>query len=93
MSIEITPTSAPLGAYVRGLDVDSLTPQIEDQLRRAFTDYGLLIFKDVGLSVAQQLRLSHVFGPTVPHPVVPAVLWAAMPRRLTAATSPLKPVA
>jgi len=30
---------------------------------------------------------------TVPHPVVPAVLWAAMPRRLTAATSPLKPVA
>ena len=69
MSIQITPTSAPLGAYVRGLDVDRMTPQIEDQLRRAFTDYGLLIFKDVGLSVAQQLRLSHVFGPTVPHPV------------------------
>ena len=30
---------------------------------------------------------------TVPHPVVPAALWAAMPRRLTAATNLLKPVA
>jgi hypothetical protein len=30
---------------------------------------------------------------TVPHPVVPAVLWAAMPLRLTAATNLLKLVA
>jgi|LauGreSuBDMM15SN_2_FD.fasta_scaffold983286_1 hypothetical protein len=30
---------------------------------------------------------------TVPHPVVPVVLWAAMPLRLTAATNLLKPVA
>ena len=52
MSIQITPTSAALGAYVRGLDVDSMTPQEEDALRQAFTDYGLLIFKDVGRAAA-----------------------------------------
>jgi len=31
--------------------------------------------------------------PTVPHPAVPAVLWAAMPRRLTVATNLPKPAA
>ena len=92
MSIQITPTSAALGAYVRGLDVDSMTPQIEDQLRKAFTDYGLLIFKDVGLSVAQQLRLSHVFGPTVPHPV-PSVRHPDEPMLIVLAANEGKPAA
>lgn len=72
MSIQIIPTSAPVGAFVTGLDVDHLSEVDAAVLRRAFSDHGLLIFRGIGLSIDQQLALSHVFGPTVPHPV-PAV--------------------
>lgn len=69
MSVQITPTSAPVGAYVTGLDIDLLSDEDAARLRQGFSDYGLLIFKDAYLDIEQQLRLSHVFGPTVPHPV------------------------
>jgi taurine dioxygenase len=69
VSMQITPTGAPIGAYVTGLDVDRLAEDEAAALRQAFTDYGLLIFKGLGMDIQQQLKLSHVFGPTVPHPV------------------------
>lgn len=69
MSMQITPTGRPVGAYVTGLKIDRLSDADGAALRQAFSDYGLLIFRDVFLTVEQQLSLSHVFGPTVPHPV------------------------
>jgi taurine dioxygenase len=72
VSVQFTPTDAPIGAYVTGLDMDRLSEADAEALREGFRDYGLLIFRGIGLDVEQQLALSHVFGPTVPHPV-PAV--------------------
>ncbi len=92
MSFQITPTGAPIGAFVRGLDVERLTAQDEETLRRAFTEYGLLIFKDVYLDIPQQLRLSHVFGPTVPHPV-PSVRHPEEPMLIVLAANEGKPAA
>lgn len=69
MSVQITPTFAPVGAIVTGLDVDNLSAADADGLREAFLEYGVLIFKRQGLDIRQQIILSHVFGETVPHPV------------------------
>jgi alpha-ketoglutarate-dependent taurine dioxygenase len=69
VSVQISPTTAPVGAFVGGLDVDRMTPADAEALRQGFSDHGLLIFKGLNLDMKQQLTLSHVFGPTVPHPV------------------------
>ena len=92
MSMQITPTSAPLGAFVTGLDVDHMSETDAAALRRAFSDYALLIFKELELDLRQQLALSHVFGPTVPHPV-PSVRHPDEPMLIVLAANEGKPAA
>jgi taurine dioxygenase len=69
LAIEIVPASATVGAIVTGVDVDRLSEADRGRLRQAYLDYGLLVFRGLGLDNNQQLALSHVFGETVPHPV------------------------
>lgn len=92
MPIQISPTGTAIGAIVTGLDVDSMAAEDEEALRQAFTDCGLLIFKQLFLDVPQQLRLSHVFGPTVPHPV-PSVRHPDEPMLIVLAANEGKPAA
>src|SRR6188472_2596035 len=69
MAINITPTSAPLGAVITDLDVDNLTPEQEKELYDAWLQYGVLVFKRSVSSLEHQMKLSRVFGETVIHPI------------------------
>jgi taurine dioxygenase len=63
MAMQITRVGSALGATVEGLDVDALTPEIEQQLVEAWHEHLVLFFPGINLSPAQQLRLARVFGP------------------------------
>jgi taurine dioxygenase len=65
----IEPTSAPLGAFVTDLDVDSLTRADTEALNQAFLDYGVLVFRGNTLDPRQMLKLSEQFGETALHPI------------------------
>jgi taurine dioxygenase len=69
MALQIKPTSAPVGAYVTGLDIDNLSPADQDELYAAWLRHGVLIFKGCVSSGEQHIRLTEVFGETELHPV------------------------
>ncbi len=69
MSINVTPTSAPLGAVVTDLDIDNLTDAQKQALYDAWLQYGVLVFKRSVSSLDHQMKLSRVFGETVIHPI------------------------
>jgi taurine dioxygenase len=69
MAINITPTSAPLGAVITDLDVDNLTAEQQRELYDAWLQYGVLVFKRTVSTHDHQMKLSRVFGETVLHPV------------------------
>ncbi|MEH2037057.1 hypothetical protein [Nostoc sp.] len=56
--IEITPTEAALGAVITGFDVNSVEPEVILQLKQAWRDRHLLIFKNQILTDDQLLALS-----------------------------------
>ena len=67
MALDIQPLDN-MGARVRGVDVSRPIPDdVQDALRAAWSRYGVLVFPESGRSNEQQLRLSHVFGPSLPH--------------------------
>ncbi len=70
MGLQITRTSAPVGAIVTGLDVDAISPDDADALYAAWLKYGVLVFKGCVSSPEQHIRLTEVFGDTELHPVV-----------------------
>ena len=70
MALRITPTAAPVGAYVTGLDVDKLSPVDKDELYAAWLKHGILVFKGCVANADQHIRLTEVFGETELHPVV-----------------------
>jgi taurine dioxygenase len=59
---------APFGVEVR-LDLSSpLSAADRDQLRRLYARDGLLVFRDLQLSMEQQVELCRVFGPVLDSP-------------------------
>jgi taurine dioxygenase len=69
VALHIEPTSAPLGAFVTGLDIDRLTQAEAGSLVEAFLDYGVLVFRGHTFDAPQMLKLSQVFGETKLHPI------------------------
>jgi taurine dioxygenase len=69
-SIDIQPLQddLPFGARIRGVDRASLDDEVvRGQIRDAYEDRGLLIFKDMEPSGELQVALANVFGPTMDH--------------------------
>lgn len=62
--IEITPTRAALGAVVTGVDASRpvVEPEVILQLKQAWRDHHLLIFKNQQLTDAQLLAFANYFG-------------------------------
>jgi taurine dioxygenase len=69
VSLRIEPTSAPLGAFVRGARVEALSRAEACDLYQAFLSFGVLVFKGMELDVERQLTLSRLFGKTALHPI------------------------
>jgi taurine dioxygenase len=55
-NLEVRPLDASYGAEVHGVDLREIDDATMAELRRAFDDYGLLIFKDVEFPYATQQR-------------------------------------
>jgi len=63
MTIEIVPTGAALGAEVRGVDLSRpLADADRAQIRNAWLEHLVLLFRGQTLDNAAQLRLASVFG-------------------------------
>ena len=70
MTLRITPTRAPVGAYVTGFDIDDLSKAEASALYQAFLEYGVLIFTELDLDVAVHVKLAGLFGKLCgPHPI------------------------
>ena len=89
MALQITPTSAPVGAYVRGLDVDNLSPVDKDELYAAWLRYGILVFKGCVANADQRTPYCSRINSTRPFPVTApiraAISWTTI--RLTVITT------
>ncbi|MDZ8023875.1 MAG: TauD/TfdA family dioxygenase [Nostoc sp. DedQUE11] len=66
--IEITPTEAALGAVITGFDVNSVEPEVILQLKQAWRDRHLLIFKNQILTDDQLLAFANYFGDILQQP-------------------------
>ena len=62
MSINIAPTDATLGAYVSNVDLSRLSDSQAEVLRRAFLEFGVLVFPNQKLSAESQEAFGRVFG-------------------------------
>ena len=63
MTIEIIPTGAAIGAEVRGVDLtQSVSEEIKIQLRQAWTEHLVLLFRDQNLEQEDMLSASEIFG-------------------------------
>lgn len=62
MSINIAATDATLGAYVSNVDLSRLADSQATALRRAFLEFGVLIFPGQNLSAEAQEAFGRVFG-------------------------------
>lgn len=69
MSINITRTSAPVGAVITDLDLDTISSTDQAELYQAWLQYGVLVFKRSVQSADHQMKLSRMLGETVIHPV------------------------
>src|ERR1041384_4670425 len=66
--VQIIPTGSALGAEVKGLDLrQPLSPEIVSQLRTAFLEHCVLLFRDQQISEADHVRFSRYFGNPSPH--------------------------
>jgi taurine dioxygenase len=72
---QIVPTGAPLGAFVRNMDLScDPPPEVMEAIRRAFAEHLVLIFRDQQLSQERLLAISEWFGPVhVPREDFPAL--------------------
>ena len=62
MTLRFERTSAPVGIFVSGLDVRGMSKGEEAELRRAWLEFGVLVFKGMQLDVAEHIRLAGLFG-------------------------------
>ena len=64
MSIEIIPTGAPVGAQVRGVELDKRQPgEVIHALIEAFHEHHVLVWRDQQLTPERQLDVGGWFGP------------------------------
>jgi len=67
MTIELRPLSPNLGLEIVGVDLSvPLSQEIQDTIRKAWIDAGLVLFRGAGTSDEIQMRLSQVFGEMEP---------------------------
>lgn len=66
--IEVTPMSATVGARVQCADLARLTPAAAAEVRRAWLDHLVLLFRDRELSDEELLGLGRCFGELEPSP-------------------------
>ena len=69
MALRIEPTGAPIGVFVYGLDMDAITEAEIAQLRQAFLDNAVLVFRGQTMNPEQMLTLSEIFGECGLHPI------------------------
>ena len=63
MTTEIIPTSAKLGAEVRGIDArNPIDKDTQDNLRAALEKHLVLLFRNQSISVDEQIRFAQAFG-------------------------------
>ncbi|GAA2068545.1 TauD/TfdA family dioxygenase [Streptomyces albiaxialis] len=63
-TLSVAPLTPVLGAEVSGLDLsEELTPEQEKEVKRAFTDHHVLVFRDQHLTDEDHKRFASLFGP------------------------------
>lgn len=68
--IGVKPTSGALGAQITGIDLSQpLDEQTFAEIERAFYDNLVIVFRNQDISPADQVRFTHMFGPTEEHPL------------------------
>ncbi len=61
--LDFEPLSSVLGARVRGLDLKRpIEPAVQNELRQAFSQYGVLCVPAPGIDIEDQIRYASVFG-------------------------------
>ena len=71
MSIDCVPLSGSLGAEIRGVDVTDLGDSQFSELRAAFLQHHLLVFRDQKLTPDQHVEFGERWGPLLIHPIFP----------------------
>lgn len=70
MDFDVKPLPGGIGREIIGLEMgDVFAPQTAQALRAAWLEYGVLVFRKLGVSPQVQLRLSRCFGELEPHPI------------------------
>jgi taurine dioxygenase len=69
--MDLVRLSGSLGAEVRGVDLTDLGVGGFGELRRAFLDHHVLVFRDQKLSPEQQIEFGERWGSLQIHPIVP----------------------
>ena len=71
MSLTVTPIAGVVGAKVGGVDLATrLRDETIDEIRRAFVEHQVLVFRDQSLSPAQLVAFGERFGELDTHPFV-----------------------
>jgi taurine dioxygenase len=71
MSIEVIPLTSAIGAEVRGVDLSrEQTPEVIAQIRAAWLDRQVLLFRHQHISPEQQIRFSRYLGQVEEYPLV-----------------------
>jgi taurine dioxygenase len=60
--LDVVPTSAALGAEIRGVDLGSINHAIFEQINRAWLDHSVLLFRNQRLSDDELIAFSRRFG-------------------------------
>ncbi|MEQ8990487.1 MAG: TauD/TfdA family dioxygenase [Pseudomonadales bacterium] len=66
--IEVEPLTPSLGAEVSGVDLGDPTPPVIDEIRRAFREHFVLVFRDQQLTRDQHKAFGRLFGELQTHP-------------------------
>jgi alpha-ketoglutarate-dependent taurine dioxygenase len=60
--VEIEPIDAPMGAYVRIAPEDVMNPGVTEQVMAALSEYGVLVFPQIGLTDDEFTEFSSALG-------------------------------
>lgn len=72
-AIEVTPMSGRLGAEISGVDLTRpLDKGVVSEIRAAFNEYHVVVFRDQDLDPSQQAEFCANFGPLATYPFVQA---------------------
>lgn len=63
--MKIIPFTAKCGVVIEDVDLANLTKETFKEIKQAFTEYGLVFFRDQTLSPEQHIELAHRFGEIV----------------------------